>query len=134
MQIKSREPRQTCLGGLEELLSPGFFKALGDPNRLLILVHLATARGPFTVKEIADLLPIDVSVVSRHLALLRDAGWLEAERQGRQVYYHVPYDRLVDTLRRMADALEACCGSASGTRAEQSSCSTSCNTDPDATT
>jgi len=57
----------------------------------------------------AECCPVNVSVVSRHLALLRDAGILAAERRGKEVYYSVRYPQLVATLRAIANAIEACC-------------------------
>ena len=50
--------------------------------------------------------PIDLSVVSRHLGVLRDAGILEAQKRGREVYYRVRVDKLTTLLRNLADALE----------------------------
>ncbi len=41
--------------------------------------------------------------------MLRDAGILQAEKRGKEVYYSVRCENVVDTLRRIADALEACC-------------------------
>ena len=61
------------------------------------------------MSEIADCCPVDVSVVSRHLAFLRDAGLLEATRHGKQVRYRVRYDTAIETLRAVADALQQCC-------------------------
>jgi hypothetical protein len=50
-------------------------------------------------------------VVSRHLALLRDAGVVEAERSGRSVNYRVRYEAVAELLRGLADAVERCsCG------------------------
>ncbi len=40
---------------------------------------------------------------------LEDAGILTAERRGKQVYYEVRYAVLVQSLRDLADAIEACC-------------------------
>lgn len=51
--------------------------------------------------------PVDISVVSRHLGILRDAGILEARKRGREVYYRVRIDQLTALLRNLADALEA---------------------------
>lgn len=98
-----------CCQGLADLLSPQFFKALCDPNRLAILARLAEHCGPRTVSEIAGCCSVDLSVVSRHLALLRDAGILKAEKKGKEVHYSVRTDLLVRTLRSIADAVEACC-------------------------
>jgi len=46
--------------------------------------------------------------VSRHLAVLRDAGILSAVKTGREVRYAVRFPELAQVLRRLADALEAC--------------------------
>ncbi len=90
-------------------MEPGFFKALCDPGRVAMLVRLAQCCKPCTVTEVADGCPVDVSVVSRHLAMLRDAGVLEAKRQGKEVYYTVRYSAIIETLRAIADCIEACC-------------------------
>ncbi|MHB9023641.1 MAG: ArsR/SmtB family transcription factor [Armatimonadota bacterium] len=98
-----------CCSGLGELLDPRFFKALCDPRRVAILARLAALCAPCTVSKIAECCPTDLSVVSRHLAVLREAGILSAEKRGKEVYYAVRYPELVRTLRQLADALEACC-------------------------
>jgi len=94
---------------LEAVLDPGFFKALAEPNRIVLIAHLAGHREPSTVSEAAGCCTIDLSVVSRHLATLRDAGVVNAERRGRQVYYSVSHGEVARRLRVVADALEACC-------------------------
>jgi len=88
-----------------------FFRALCDPTRLRILATLVEAREPRTVGEIAQQFPVDVSVVSRHLAVLRDQHILVAERQGKEVRYSVDYAFLVSVLQGFATAIEACCPS-----------------------
>ena len=98
-----------CCRQLHESLSQGFFKALCDENRLRLLVQLAGCRTPCTVSQIAECCPVDLSVVSRHLAVLRDAGLIEARKQGKEVYYTVRYGDVIDTLRNVADAIEGCC-------------------------
>ncbi len=94
---------------LDRLLSPQLFKALCDPNRIEILSCLSERCTPLTVSQIAELLPVDVSVVSRHLALLRDADVLIARKQGKEVRYSINSRNLIATLRAIADAFEACC-------------------------
>ena len=98
-----------CCARLSEMMPPRFFKALGDPNRVALLADLAERGVPSTVPEAAACCPVDLSVVSRHLATLKDAGILEVEKRGRQVYYSVPFSSLARALRSMADAIEACC-------------------------
>lgn len=90
-------------------LDSRLFKALCDPNRIAILARLANICGPSTVGDIAACCPVDLSVVSRHLAVLREAGIVAATKKGREVFYAVRFADLAATLRGMADAIEACC-------------------------
>lgn len=112
-QMRKREKQRRnaagCCADIGELMQPSFFKALSDPNRIAILARLATCCSACTVSEIADCCPVNVSVVSRHLAMLRDAGILAARKEGKQVYYSVRYAALADSLRQIADGIEACC-------------------------
>ena len=101
--------RTACCPGIEELLEARFFKALCDPSRIGILARLARCTQPCTVTQIASCCPTNISVVSRHLATLREAGMLAAEKRGKEVYYSVRYPDLAATLRAMAKAIEACC-------------------------
>ncbi len=99
----------TCCEDLRGQMETGLFKALCDGNRVAILADLAAAGAPRTVSQIAAPLAVDLSVVSRHLAMLREAGVLAAERRGKEVYYTVCYQGLADTLRAIAGAIDACC-------------------------
>jgi ArsR family transcriptional regulator len=101
--------KQTCCSGLQDAAAPGLFKALCDPTRVSILVMLARCNCELTVSQIAECCPIDLSVVSRHLGLLREAGVLESEKRGKEVYYKVRPGALVNALRTIADEIEACC-------------------------
>jgi DNA-binding transcriptional ArsR family regulator len=106
--INAQEP-DGCCESLADCLSPEFFKALADPNRVALLVHLAEGNQEKTLTDVSCCCPIDISVVSRHLGVLRDAGILDSQKRGRQVYYSVQVKQLTGLLRRLADALEACC-------------------------
>ncbi len=98
-----------CCEDLRGHMETGLFKALCDANRVAILADLAAAGVPRTVSQIAEPLAIDLSVVSRHLATLREAGVLAANKRGKEVYYTVRYQGLAATLRAMAAAIDACC-------------------------
>lgn len=112
---------ETCCNelGLDRLLSPEFFKAMCDPNRLAIVCHLSGTCTPHTVSQIAEKLPVDISVVSRHLGILRDAGILISRKKGKEVQYSVNTRNLIVTLRTIADAFEACCPYECPTSGEQ---------------
>jgi DNA-binding transcriptional ArsR family regulator len=82
-------------------------KALADPKRLLIINELRD--GPQSVSDIAAALGISQPNVSRHLALLRDRGFVTTERYGSSVHYALASPvilRAVDLLREfMAEDL-----------------------------
>jgi ArsR family transcriptional regulator len=106
---KDRDRRdEGCCAGLEDLMDPSLFRALSEPNRVALLIRLGRNGEPTTVTQAAACCPVDLSVVSRHLAVLRAAGVLRAAKQGREVRYTVSPD-LAASLRALADALDACC-------------------------
>ena len=107
--VPKAEPKTFVEGVAKINATPAFFKALADPNRVAILIHLAQSGEKKTVSDVSCCCPTDISVVSRHLGVLRDAGILEAQKSGRAVFYSVRMDQLTTLLRNLADALEACC-------------------------
>ena len=108
-RTQDNSKRGCCCPGIENLFEARFFKALCDPCRIGILIRLAKAGGWQTVGDVAACCPTDFSVVSRHLAILRDAGIVEAEKRGKSVYYRVKYGDFGATLRAMADGVARCC-------------------------
>ncbi len=59
------------------------FEALADPTRRAVLRDVAE-RGPVTATELATALPVTRQAIAKHLAVLRDAGLVAAERAGRE--------------------------------------------------
>ena len=62
-------------------------KALAHPVRLGLVETLSDRR--LCVNDLANLFPVDRTTISKHLALLKDAGVLEDERIGREVFYRL---------------------------------------------
>jgi len=62
-------------------------KALAHPTRLLLLDALV--EKDLCVCEMTELVGADQSTVSKHLAILRDAGFVEMEKQGAMNFYSV---------------------------------------------
>ena len=62
-------------------------KALAHPTRLLIVEELS--RGERCVCELRDLVGDDISTVSKHLTVLKQAGIVEDEKRGLQVWYRL---------------------------------------------
>lgn len=110
---------------LADHLKPELFRALGDPNRLTLVARFATAARPLTVTEAGSCCGVHISGVSRHLAMLRDAGVLRATKQGREVLYELDCGALAGALRALAEAIEncrmVCCGGANNENEEEMS-------------
>ena len=84
-------------------------QALGDPTRREIFERVAAR--PTSVGELAAGLPISQPAVSQHLRVLREAGLVAAERDGRRRMYRARPQGLAplrDYLERMwTDVLDA---------------------------
>ncbi len=62
-------------------------KELANPARLLILCQLVGSEK--SVKELCQSIDFSQSAVSQHLARLREAGLVDAEKRGQMVYYRL---------------------------------------------
>lgn len=80
-------------------------RALGEPTRLEILQLLAEKELCGT--DILSRLPLNQPNLSRHLRTLREAGLLEERREGRNAYYHVTDQPLLDQVLALAEASDA---------------------------
>ncbi len=86
------------------------FKALSDETRLRILCLLL--EGELRVCDMMDVLQLPQSTVSRHLAYLKNARWVDDRRCGTWMYYAVVvggddfHNSLLDYLRENLPALE----------------------------
>jgi ArsR family transcriptional regulator len=69
------------------ILQAEVLRTLASPRRLEILHMLA--RGPIEVGRLAEAIGATQPNVSQHLAVLRSAGIVEAERDGREVRYRL---------------------------------------------
>jgi ubiquinone/menaquinone biosynthesis C-methylase UbiE/DNA-binding transcriptional ArsR family regulator len=67
------------------------FKTLADPTRLRILALLE--REELAVQELMEVLGMAQSRVSRHLAILREAGLIQDRRDGTYVFYRFAVPR-----------------------------------------
>ena len=74
--------------------------ALGDATRRAIFERLA--RGPRSVAEIADGLPVSRPAVSQHLKVLREARLVRVRSEGTRNYYEVEAAGL-EALRKWLD-------------------------------
>jgi DNA-binding transcriptional ArsR family regulator len=77
------------------------FAALGDPTRRAVLA-LVGQGGPLTATELAERLPVSRQAVMKHLDLLRTAGLVASEKDGRAVRYVLQAEPLDDAAAWMA--------------------------------
>jgi DNA-binding transcriptional ArsR family regulator len=83
-------------------------KAMAHPTRLFIVDELARSEER-CVCELTEMVGVDMSTVSRHLAMLKNAGIVEDEKRGAAVYYRLRcpcvkdfFDCVETVLRRNA--------------------------------
>lgn len=81
-------------------------KALSDANRVRAL--MALAGGELCVCQLIELLGLAPSTVSKHMAVLHQAGLVETRKQGRWVYYR-PADADGSTAAGAAVAMAGRC-------------------------
>ncbi len=62
-------------------------KVLADETRLAVVQQLLD--GPLHVSEINDVLQLEQSLLSHHLKVLREAGLVLSERDGKAVMYRL---------------------------------------------
>ena len=96
-----------------QLLAPQL-KALSDPNRLHLLLLLA--EGPRTVRELTDAAGMSQTLVSHHLAPLREQGLVTITPKGRSNVYALCCEALAGPVRALAtlaaltpEGADACC-------------------------
>ncbi|MPQ96957.1 metalloregulator ArsR/SmtB family transcription factor [Modestobacter sp. I12A-02628] len=108
--------------GVDELTSPADrarllaprLKALGDPNRLHLVLLLA--EGPRSVRELTEAAGMRQTLVSHHLALLREQGLVTVTPRGRSNVHALCCEALAGPVRALATlaaltpaGVEACC-------------------------
>jgi DNA-binding transcriptional ArsR family regulator len=81
------------------------FKALAHPSRLFILEQLTA--GEHCVCELTDMIGADMSTVSKHLSVLKNAGVIQDEKRGLQVYYRLKMPCISGFFQCVSEVLEA---------------------------
>jgi DNA-binding transcriptional ArsR family regulator len=79
-------------------------RALGDPTRREILRVLRG--GDLTAGELSSLFPITDASVSHHLSVLREAGLVQAERNGRNIVYSLDSTVFQQALEELMSLFE----------------------------
>lgn len=93
-------------GAMDEIatLQAEVLRALAHPRRLQIMHRLA--EGPVEVSTLAAELGISQPNASQHLAVMRTAGVVDAERVGREVRYRISDPDVIVACGLMRGVLE----------------------------
>ena len=81
--------------------SNSVFKALADPTRREIIKMLR--EGPLNSGDIAQRFPSTWATISRHLAVLREADLISAERNGNSIRYELNATVLQELVEHIFD-------------------------------
>jgi DNA-binding transcriptional ArsR family regulator len=85
------------------------FDALGDPNRLRIIVRLCDG-GPSSTSQVTQAIPVTRQAATKHLQLLESAGLVSSSRRGRERIWIVrtePLGQASDYLTRLSRRWDA---------------------------
>ena len=80
-----------------------FLKALSHPIRLQVIEYLKD--GEASVGKLVNVLGVEQSNLSRHLAILREMGILHARQEKTTVYYSIHDHDVFKVLRSIAEIL-----------------------------
>ena len=80
-------------------------KALAHPTRLFIVERLA--EGELCVCDLTSLIGVDISTVSKHLSLLKQAGIVSDEKRGLQVFYRLRVPCILNIFSCVEGVLQA---------------------------
>jgi len=81
------------------------FKALAHPTRLWMAEQLAD--GERCVCEFADAVDADFSTISKHLAILKQAGIVEDDKRGKKVYYRLKVPCVLNYMNCVEAVIES---------------------------
>ncbi len=85
-------------------------KALAHPSRLMMVDRLAD--GERCVCELTELVGADISTVSKHLSVLKEAGIVASDKRGLQVFYRLRCSCIpgfFDCIETVLAEKQACC-------------------------
>lgn len=89
---------------IDEKLYSKLFKAFGDKSRLRIIAIVAAKE--VTVNDITEKVGLSQPTVSRHLAILKDAGIVIDRRDKQRIFYSLNKDSVQACCIGFCDCLE----------------------------
>lgn len=78
------------------------YTALGDEHRQRILLTFEPGER-LNVGQIVEVSTLSRSAVSHHLKILREAGVLQSRKEGKEVYFWINKDFVIDAMATVVD-------------------------------
>ena len=97
----------------------GVFRALADPTRRRVLALLR--EKPMSAGELAEQFDVSKPTMSAHFTVLREAGLIEAAKQGKSIIYQLKMSVLEEALMGLAQTVGLDLSAAAATAKEEPS-------------
>jgi ArsR family transcriptional regulator len=82
------------------------YTALGDEHRQRILLTFGAGER-LNVGQIVEVSTLSRSAVSHHLKILRNAGVLQSRKEGKEVFFWINKDFLIDAMTTVVDYIRS---------------------------
>ena len=92
---------------LVDVMDSKFFKSMGEPVRVQIIRFLLL-NGRTDIGTIAENMPQDRSVISRHLNLMQEVGILNCEKKSRHMFYSLNATVFLERFMNITDLVKTC--------------------------
>ncbi len=80
-------------------------KAMAHPTRMFIVDELSRV-AERCVCELTEMVGADISTVSKHLSVLKNAGLIADDKRGNQVYYSLRVPCILDFFRCVESVID----------------------------
>jgi DNA-binding transcriptional ArsR family regulator len=80
-------------------------KAMAHPTRLFIVEELS--KGEHCVCDLTEMVKADISTVSKHLSILKNAGIIKDDKRGTQVFYALKVPCVLNFFTCVESVLES---------------------------
>lgn len=80
-------------------------KAMAHPTRMFVVDELSRS-GERCVCELTEMIGADMSTVSKHLSILKNAGIIDDDKRGNQVFYRLKVPCIMDFFRCVESVIE----------------------------
>ncbi|MBI9083979.1 MAG: helix-turn-helix transcriptional regulator [Desulfobacterales bacterium] len=107
MEAQYTQKQLEIANRLVAVMDSKFFKSMGEPVRVQIIRFLLL-NGRADIGAIAENMPQDRSVISRHLNLMQEVGILNCEKEGRHMFYSLNAAVFLERFTNITDLVKTC--------------------------